>query len=110
MHSVVGCVSSPEASTHQGGGKERAAKGAPTAGSRASAQFTTSFNSGMQAGDERALKLTLTGSREKAAVRTKDGRSSQREFRPVCGLRETGSCRSPQPEFTSRLEVKFPGK
>ncbi|XP_042849790.1 uncharacterized protein LOC122240779 [Panthera tigris] len=96
----------PEVSAAQGGEKERAAKGAHRAGgSRASAQIHFQFKLQTQTGDKRALKLLITRSREKAALRTKDGRSPQSEFRLVCGLRETGSCLNPQPEFTSRLEL-----
>ncbi|XP_040312101.1 uncharacterized protein LOC121017741 [Herpailurus yagouaroundi] len=96
----------PEVSAAQGGEKERAAKGAHrTGGSRASAQIHFQFKLQTQTEDKRALKLLITRSREKAALRTKDGRSPQSEFRLVCGLRETGRCLNPQPEFTSRLEL-----
>lgn len=55
-----------------------------------SAQIHFQFKLQTQTGDKRALKLLITRSREKAALRTKNGRSPQSEFRLVCGLKRNG--------------------
>lgn len=56
----------------------------------------------------------ITGHRQKAAVRTKDGRSPQRELRHVCSGRETGRGRNLQPwpglQRADWREAKFQNK